>query len=76
MKTINSVFDSEKTTRLDSLLLESNEINDKTMISIYDTDGSFLVRGHWYEDKVLTYSKCFGKAHKAGTGRSVMFRLI
>ena len=76
MKTINSVIDSEKVTRLDSLLLESNEINDKTTISIYDADGSFLVRGHWYEDKVLTYSKCFGKAHKAGTGRSVMFRLI
>ena len=76
MKKINSVIDSEKITRLDSLLLESDAVNDKTLISIYDTDGSFLVRGHWYEDKVLTYSKCFGKAHKAGTGRSVMLRLI
>ena len=57
-------------------LICSGDINDKTGIAIYSAEGKFLCRGKWYEDKVLEYSEQFGKAHKAGTGISIAFRLI
>ena len=71
MKHINT----DTATRLRGLIV-SGDINDKTEIAIYDTDGAFICRGKWYEDKVLEYGECWGKAHKAGTGVSIQFRLI
>ena len=71
MKLINT----DTATQLRGLIV-SGDINDKTEIAIYDDEGKFLVRGKWYEDKVLAYGVCWGKAHKAGTGVSIQFRLI
>lgn len=67
-------IDTNTTVRLRNLII-SGDISDKTEITIYTNDGKFLCRGKWYEDKVLEYGECFGKAHKAGTGVSVQFRL-
>lgn len=57
-------------------LIQSEEINDKSQIAVYDKEGKFLARGAWYEDKILEFTERFGKAYKAGTGRTVTFRLI
>ena len=56
-------------------LIVSGDINDKTEIAIYDAEGKFICRGKWYEDKVLVFGERFGKAHKAGTGLSIQFKL-
>ena len=69
------IINSDTPTKL-ATLIKSGEVDDKTRICIYDKDGKFLLRGAWYEDKVLEYSERFGEAHKAGTGHSMMFRLI
>lgn len=71
MKHINT----DTVVRLRSLIV-SGDINDKTSIAIYDADGKFVCRGKWYQDQVLDNGERFGKAHKAGTGNTVSFRLI
>ena len=71
MKIINSNAPTKLAT-----LIKSGGVDDKTRICIYDKDSKFLLRGAWYEDKVLDYSERFGKASKAGTGHSMMLRLI
>lgn len=58
-----------------STLIKSTEINDKSLIAIYDRTGKYLVRGAWYEDKILEFTERFGQAYKAGTGRNVTFKL-
>lgn len=60
-------------------LIKSGEINDKSIICIYDAEGKFLVQGAWYEDKVLEYSEKLGKASKRASGQvnhRMMFRLV
>ena len=69
-----SIINTDKTVSLRSLIC-SGQIGEKTHITIYDEAGSFICRGRWYEDKVLEYGECFGKASKAGTGCSIAFRL-
>lgn len=69
------IINTEKAVMLYELIV-SGDIRDKTEIAVYDRDGKFLCRGRWYEDKVLEYGECHGKAHKPGTGVSVIFRLI
>ena len=69
------IINTEKPVKLYELIV-SGDIHDKTKIAIYDPEGKYLYRGRWYEDKVLEYGECYGKAHKAGTGVSVMFRLV
>ena len=73
------IVNSDTPTKL-ATLIKSGEVDDKTWICIYDKDGKFLLRGAWYEDKVLDYSERFGKATKRPSGFSVnhrvMFRLI
>lgn len=70
-----TLINTDKVCSLQELIM-SDETNDKTQIAIYDTEGKFICRGEWFTDKVLNYAERFGKAHKAGTGHTVMFRLI
>ena len=51
---------SGTTTKLEALL-KSGQVTDKTWITIYNAEGKFLTRGHWFEDKVLEYSEKLGK---------------
>ncbi len=73
------ILNSGVTTRL-AALIKSGEIDDRTLINIYDREGKFLLRGAWYEDKVLEYSERFGKATKRLSGfyacPRVIFQLI
>ena len=59
-----------------SALIMSEVISDKTIIRIYDSDGSFLAKGNWFQDQILNYSDRFGQATKPGTGLSINFRLV
>ena len=56
-------------------LIRNQEITDKSIIAVYDKDGKFLARGAWYEDKILEYNERYGRAYRAGTGRTVTFQL-
>lgn len=69
-----TLFNTEGNIKL-STLLKSGQINDKSIITIYDHFGKYIARGAWYEDKVLEYSERYGKAYKSGTGRTVVFKL-
>lgn len=69
------LINSNKVISLQDLIL-SDDTNDKTLICIYSSEGKFICRDNWYADKVLEYAERFGKAHRAGTGRTITFQLI
>lgn len=70
----NALINSGKRIKLEQLY-RSREINDKSIICVYDAEGKFLARGSWFEDRILQYSEEWGEATKSGTGRSLMFRM-
>ena len=72
--TNGTYINTGKPVRLRTLIV-SGDIDDKTVISIYDAQGKFVCRGEWYRDRVLDFGEMFGIAKKAGTGHSVSFRL-
>lgn len=43
-------------------LIASGEINDYTILEIYDPVGRLISRGHWYQDRVLDLKNIFGTA--------------
>ncbi len=57
-------------------LISSGDINDRTMIQIFDCVGSFLVRGNWYQDQILERIDRIGVAKRPGTGITVNFELL
>lgn len=61
-------------TKLSDLIM-SEEVSDRSIIHIYDTDGKFLAKGHWFQDQILDYAGRTGQATKPGTGLSINFRL-
>lgn len=69
-----TLFNTDGNIKL-STLIKSGQINDSSIIQIFDNFGNFLTRGAWYSDSVLEYTERFGKATKPGTGRTVNFRL-
>lgn len=71
MKAINS----DEIVTLAALIM-SEEIEDRTLISVFDPEGKLLARGCWYEDKMLAYSERIGRARQADGSRIVSFQLI
>lgn len=57
-------------------LISSGDINDRTMIQIFDIAGSFLARGNWYQDQILEHIDRIGVAKRPGTGITVNFKLL
>lgn len=57
-------------------LIFSGDINDRTMVQIFDCAGSFLARGHWYQDQILRHIDRIGVAKRPGTGITVNFNLL
>ena len=57
-------------------LICSGDINDRTMIRIFDCVGSFLTRGNWYQDQILEHIDRIGVAKRPGTGITVNFSLL
>ena len=43
-------------------LIASGEINDNTILEIYDPILGLVARGHWYQDRVLDLKNLFGTA--------------
>lgn len=43
-------------------LIASGEINDNTILEIYDPILGLVARGHWYQDWVLSLKNLFGTA--------------
>lgn len=58
-----------------SQLMTSSDVTDQSIITIFDSDGKFLVKGNWYEDKILAYADRLGVARKAGSGLGISFNL-
>lgn len=58
-----------------SELVTSEDVSDDTIINIFESDGSFVARGHWYDDRILNQCHRMGTAHRAGTGLSISFNL-
>lgn len=56
-------------------LIVIGDIQDNSIVQIFDNTGSFLIKGRWYEDSVLSYADAVGIASKAGTGLTVSFKL-
>ena len=50
MKHINTGLPVKLTT-----LIVSGDIQDNSIIQIFSKTGSLLAKGHWYEDRVLSY---------------------
>ena len=66
-----------KTTRL-AHLIKSGEIDDRTPIQIYGSEGKFITEGKWYEDKILNYTENLGFVEKSARNlrtRFVIFQL-
>lgn len=63
---------SGDTVKLETLI-RSGQINDKTWITIYDKDKKFVLRGHWFEDRMLEQCEKFGKVFMR-PGNSWLFR--
>lgn len=61
-------------TKLSDLIL-SDDVSDRSIIHIYDAEGKFLAKGHWFQDQILDYAGRTGQATKPGTGLSINFRL-
>ena len=57
-------------------LIVSGDIKDESKIQIFNSVGAFLAVGKWYQDQILSYGERFGVATKAGTGKSIKFKLI
>lgn len=74
-ETIMAVYiNNGKPVKLRSLIV-SGEIKDGTIIDIFDSQGRFVCKGHWYEDRILAFGERIGRAHKVGSGVSVTFML-
>ncbi len=56
-------------------LVFSGDVDGTEIIHVYDPDGKFLVKGEWYGDWILPYTERKGVVTKAGTGKSLSFRL-
>lgn len=69
-----SCLNTEYPVRLSQLMM-SEDISDRSVISIFDADGRCLAKGNWYEDRILKYSDSYGIAHKPGTGIGITFKL-
>lgn len=61
-------------TKLSDLIM-SEDVSDRSIIHIYDAEGKFLAKGHWFQDQILDYADYIGQATKPGTGLSINFRL-
>lgn len=59
-----------------SQLILGGELGDGNVIQIFDADGNFICQGTWYSDCILERRNAIGQAHKAGTGRTIQFKLI
>lgn len=70
MKHINTGLPVKLTT-----LIVSGDIQDNSIIQIFSNTGSLLAKGHWYEDRVLSYVDEAGIASRAGTGLTVSFKI-
>ena len=70
-----TLINTDKTVRLSSLI-ESGDVSDSNVIVIYDTDGSFITKGNWFQDNILWFADRFGMSSKAGTGNTVSFKLV
>ena len=57
-------------------LLLSLEVDDHTVISVYDPDGRMIARGKWYEDHILelTDDRVLGRV--TGDRERVNFRMV
>ncbi len=62
-----------KLCKLSSLIL-SMDIDDDTVISVYDRDGRMIARGNWMEDHILDLTQMWGKA--TGDRDRVNFRMV
>lgn len=56
-------------------LIQSGEIGDKETVQIFRKDGTFITKGSWFKDNILSYTQATGIATKPGTGLTVNFRL-
>lgn len=56
-------------------LVFSGDVDGSEIIHVYDPDGKFLVKGEWFGDWILPYTDRKGRVTKAGTGKSISFRL-
>ena len=63
-----------KSVRLRDLIV-SGDIDDKTIIHIYDEQWQIVRTGRWYEDRILAYGEHFGKASYQGSSAWISFRL-
>lgn len=68
-------INSTETVRLSRLIL-SGELNDSSMIQIFNANGNFICQGHWYDDSILKHRGILGKAYKSETGHIVKFKQI
>lgn len=59
-----------------STLICNGKIRDESIIQIYDANGCFITRGHWYQDNILNWGEHRGIAHRMGAGFSISFNLI
>lgn len=50
------------------------DIDDHTVISVYDSDGRMVARGNWMEDHILAHTDKWGKA--TGDRERVNFRAV
>ena len=57
-------------------LVFSGDVDGTEIIHVYDPDGKFLVKGEWFGDWILPYTEREGLVTKAGTGKSLSFRLL
>lgn len=55
-------------------LFVSSDIDNETVISVYDGSGQMIARGLWFEDHMLELDKLYGTA--TGDRERIDFRLI
>lgn len=56
-------------------LIESEDIDDRSIIKVYNADGKFVTKGNWFQDHILDWVGSYGTAKKAGVGLTVSFHL-
>ena len=66
-------INDNKIHRLSELIL-SMDIDNHTVISVYDSDSHMIARGNWFEDHILDMTQVWGKA--TGDREQVNFRMV
>ena len=56
-------------------LINSNKVNNETMINVFYNDGVNMDQGHWFEDIILEHSEKFGRV-SFKPNNNVVFNII